>query len=45
MDHAKKLNAIVVLKKSRTEIYCDEETWENTDLAIHQCLLVEWVML
>lgn len=30
MEHAKRLDAIVVLKKSRTEIYCDEEAWENT---------------
>ncbi|GEK91324.1 NAD(P)H-hydrate dehydratase [Alkalibacterium kapii] len=30
VSHAKKLNAIVVLKKSRTEVYCGEETWKNT---------------
>lgn len=30
LDYAKKLNAIVVLKKDRTEVYCDNEVWENT---------------
>lgn len=30
LDYARKLNAIVVLKKARTEVYCDDEVWENT---------------
>jgi len=30
LGYAKQLNAIVVLKKARTEVYCDDEVWENT---------------
>ena len=30
LEYVRKLNAIVVLKKARTEVYCDGEVWENT---------------
>jgi len=30
LEYVNKLNAIVVLKKARTEVYCDDEVWENT---------------
>lgn len=29
-EYVKELDAIVVLKKARTEVYCDNEVWENT---------------
>lgn len=29
-EYVDKLKAIVVLKKARTEVYCDGEVWENT---------------
>lgn len=29
-EYVKELKAIVVLKKDRTEVYCDDEVWENT---------------
>lgn len=30
MEYVKELEAIVVLKKAQTEVYCDDEVWENT---------------
>lgn len=29
-EYVKELDAIVVLKKAQTEVYCDDEVWQNT---------------